>query len=269
MASKLTKSSSDNTLIALQDVLAASVLSGGFSDVIFYIPSRRSASGKTVKTGVLFANSEVLKAASVYFFSLLDGGFSESRGIGRNDKSSQAHPALLDMYDYDDDSDLEDDEVIEKECSIDVKEVSGLFEFADERILTCSRLLYHEAITLQMPKIKKTEYFFAPLTSQGARETLGKVSASRSPYKCSPKSMYRLADKLDLPTLKQKAAMDIQSKLRADNILQELFSKFTSRYPDILEAETTFFCNNYLTPQTMPAIEQKLDEIVENHGSML
>ncbi|KAJ3486470.1 hypothetical protein NLI96_g4230 [Meripilus lineatus] len=47
---------------------------------------------------------------------------------------------------------------------------------------------------------------------------------------CSPKSMYRLAHQLQLTDLKKLAFEDIESKLSAQNIFNELFSSFTARW---------------------------------------
>ncbi|KAI0779800.1 hypothetical protein C8Q74DRAFT_716493 [Fomes fomentarius] len=60
------------------------------------------------------------------------------------------------------------------------------------------------------------------------------------PPSCSPKSMYRLADKYGVKGLKWKAAEDIRSKLTVHDILTELFSPFTVMHPDIIELEMTF-----------------------------
>ncbi|KZT19694.1 hypothetical protein NEOLEDRAFT_935747 [Neolentinus lepideus HHB14362 ss-1] len=56
-------------------------------------------------------------------------------------------------------------------------------------------------------------------------------------YSCSPKSMYRFADMLELDELRQRAFEAIMSNLSKENIIEEVFSKFTSRYPEVLEME--------------------------------
>jgi len=81
---------------------------------------------------------------------------------------------------------------------------------------------------------------FAPLRSQPNVMPKGKadwLANMPQPPQCSPKSMYRLADKYDLKGLRELAKKDIKSKLSEDNILDELFSDFTSRYSEILELE--------------------------------
>ncbi|KZT11403.1 uncharacterized protein LAESUDRAFT_268489 [Laetiporus sulphureus 93-53] len=91
---------------------------------------------------------------------------------------------------------------------------------------------------------------FAPLRSclQSAKAE-GKTAAPplypgvKSPS-CSPKSMYRLADKYDLPELKKLASENIRSQLSAENILDEVFSEFSSRYPEIYQLEVAFLVAN-------------------------
>ncbi|KAJ7018976.1 hypothetical protein C8F04DRAFT_1276837 [Mycena alexandri] len=53
-------------------------------------------------------------------------------------------------------------------------------------------------------------------------------SQCRTPQ-CSAKSMYRLADKLGLDALKASSLFSIKADLSIENIIQQVFSKFTSR----------------------------------------
>ncbi|EIW63025.1 uncharacterized protein TRAVEDRAFT_43329 [Trametes versicolor FP-101664 SS1] len=75
---------------------------------------------------------------------------------------------------------------------------------------------------------------FAPLTSQRA------PYPTRSPFEpppCSPKSMYRLADKYGIDALKALALDDLKNKTTRHNILLELFSPFTFTYSEVQDAE--------------------------------
>ncbi|KAH9938932.1 hypothetical protein B0H21DRAFT_52231 [Amylocystis lapponica] len=72
---------------------------------------------------------------------------------------------------------------------------------------------------------------FAPLLSQGPTTRKEQVTWQTElprPPRCSPKSMYRLADKYDILELKRLAKAGIEERLSEYNILQELFSPFTS-----------------------------------------
>ncbi|KAI0675036.1 hypothetical protein C8Q78DRAFT_1112763 [Trametes maxima] len=81
---------------------------------------------------------------------------------------------------------------------------------------------------------------FLPLKSQGRSATIADVQDTSEPPACSPKSMYRMAMKYDSTELKALAISDIQSKLSTRNILEELFSRFTSRYPEIQTMQLDF-----------------------------
>ncbi|PWN20564.1 hypothetical protein BCV69DRAFT_299046 [Microstroma glucosiphilum] len=67
------------------------------------------------------------------------------------------------------------------------------------------------------------------------------------PTACSAKSMYRLADKLNLTDLKSRAHQHIATHLDSMNIVWEAFSSFTCRYPDILKIEVDYLLRNWKT----------------------
>ncbi|KAH7906111.1 hypothetical protein BJ138DRAFT_1105428 [Hygrophoropsis aurantiaca] len=78
---------------------------------------------------------------------------------------------------------------------------------------------------------------------------------------CSPKSMYRLAKRLGISTLETSALAAIEEHLSKKNILDELFSKFTSKYPVILEMEMRILMENRSQPevtQAFPGMIQKI-----------
>ncbi|EIW63019.1 uncharacterized protein TRAVEDRAFT_34275 [Trametes versicolor FP-101664 SS1] len=82
---------------------------------------------------------------------------------------------------------------------------------------------------------------FAPLRSQGL--PFAPMDLDDDPSQlpiCSPKSVYRLAIKYGNKELEQLAGNDIASKLSTQNALTELFSRFTSRHPQIQEMELNF-----------------------------
>jgi hypothetical protein len=88
---------------------------------------------------------------------------------------------------------------------------------------------------------------FAPLRSQGTKSSNTSAQSTldeyHSPPPCSPKSMYRVADRFGLDDLKKKAEQDIRSKLTSENILTELYSTFTSSYDKISQMEISFACD--------------------------
>ncbi|KAJ7160673.1 hypothetical protein C8R43DRAFT_1105253 [Mycena crocata] len=66
----------------------------------------------------------------------------------------------------------------------------------------------------------------------------------RSP-RCSAKSMYRLADKFGLDELKAVSLSAINQRLSRTNIMHEVFSRFTSIYPEVQDIEVEFLRNNF------------------------
>lgn len=65
------------------------------------------------------------------------------------------------------------------------------------------------------------------------------------PAPCSAKSMYRLADKLQIPELKKRAQQELENNLTVDNIVWEVFSGFNSQFPAIRKMETDFLLKHW------------------------
>ncbi|KAH6912805.1 hypothetical protein BKA70DRAFT_1397844 [Coprinopsis sp. MPI-PUGE-AT-0042] len=65
------------------------------------------------------------------------------------------------------------------------------------------------------------------------------------PEPCSAKAVYRVADKIDIPELKERASQHIMKSLTVDNIAYEVFSPFSAIFEDIRKVEITFFLNHW------------------------
>ncbi|KAF8195411.1 hypothetical protein BJ912DRAFT_956877 [Pholiota molesta] len=61
------------------------------------------------------------------------------------------------------------------------------------------------------------------------------------PAPCSAKSIYRIADRLDLTELKERAAEHITKSLTVENIAYEVFSPFAAAFETIRKVEIDFF----------------------------
>ncbi|KAL4080742.1 hypothetical protein J3A83DRAFT_4084952 [Scleroderma citrinum] len=68
---------------------------------------------------------------------------------------------------------------------------------------------------------------------------------SAQPPPCSAKAVYRLADKLGLLELKERAYQYIQKSLSVDNIPYEVFSPFSAAFPDIRRVQVHFFLEHW------------------------
>jgi hypothetical protein len=68
-----------------------------------------------------------------------------------------------------------------------------------------------------------------------------------APFPCSPKSLYRIADKLDLQQIKDQAFEAIKASLTAENVASELFSSFASLFPEVRKAEMAYLLEHWDT----------------------
>jgi len=65
------------------------------------------------------------------------------------------------------------------------------------------------------------------------------------PAPCSAKAAYRVADRLDLGELKERAAQHIFKSLTVDNIALEVFSPFAAAFDEIRKVEINFFLTHW------------------------
>jgi hypothetical protein len=95
---------------------------------------------------------------------------------------------------------------------------------------------------------------FANLRSQSTSD----VTLQQRPH-CSPKSMYQLARKLQNEPLSQLAFRALETKLSATNILDEAFSKFTSRHDAIREMEIALLLQHRSAPTVLQGLPAKIN----------
>ncbi|EAU85915.2 hypothetical protein CC1G_02938 [Coprinopsis cinerea okayama7 len=93
----------------------------------------------------------------------------------------------------------------------------------------------------QLPGAKRTE---APASraewiAEWVKEFPGR------PEPCSAKAVYRVADKIDIPELKERAAQHIVKSLTVHNIAYEVFSPFSAVFDEIRKVEINFFLNHW------------------------
>ncbi|KIM91953.1 hypothetical protein PILCRDRAFT_105901 [Piloderma croceum F 1598] len=98
---------------------------------------------------------------------------------------------------------------------------------------------------------------FLPLKSQ----TSSSLFIPPNTIACSPKSMYRLATKMGLHNLKVLALSSIAEGLSKQNIVEEAFSTFTSRYPAIMEMEMDVLYRHYSSPEVLEAFPAKMEKV--------
>lgn len=244
------------TLSLLERALKESLHSPTFLDVKFFAFSRRSYGPDDVvrvdKPQHVLAMSSVLKKVD-YFDKLLSNGFAES-----NDRTSldAGFPGdkdpYTDEYDYESDSDLEEDgESVDEETDATPpqrrsgkgREMSAPSGPGAQRKGQCQLIIIKDAAYYTWRAFIFYLYFgkvhFLPLRSQDdqkrAEELVQALGDPEAIPPSSPKSMYRLAEKYGITELQNLAFEAIRAQLTAKNIVREVFSRFTSRYDKVRE----------------------------------
>lgn len=111
---------------------------------------------------------------------------------------------------------------------------------------------------------------FSPLKSQGQPRAHVEGPNPSTLCPCSPKSMYRLGCKVRLDSVRDKAFRAIRDSLNADNILQELSSTFTSKYPAILQMQVQVLIQHIASVpviQNMPSLIRRIVDSQLPHGA--
>ncbi|KAI0826425.1 hypothetical protein BC629DRAFT_1587220 [Irpex lacteus] len=262
--STITNTQMDKTKL-MQAAIRSSLNDGLFIDTKFYAFSRRRSTGVVDKPRPLYVNSNLIRGGSKDLGSLLGNDFKEAklvqtlRGPFPTDR-----PSFTEDYYNDSDSDLEDDSDTEVHSgSKDGRSTSTLAETAESESRIARDEPHTQPISLDgtehdnygrvivVPDVAFTtlrafmlwlctgDLAFSRLKSQTTRLGAFDVMASET-FDCSPKSMYRLADKWGVQELQKKALGDIRSKLSRENIMHELLSFVTSTYPEVRDMEITF-----------------------------
>ncbi|KAI6102995.1 hypothetical protein F5141DRAFT_243248 [Pisolithus sp. B1] len=94
-------------------------------------------------------------------------------------------------------------------------------------------------------------------------------SASQVP-KCSAKSMYRLATKLNIDELRDRAFASICSNVDESNLLEELASGFTGRHPAVLEMELDLLLQKIASAhivEGLPKLMARISQKELSHGA--
>ncbi|KAI0645432.1 hypothetical protein C8Q79DRAFT_911621 [Trametes meyenii] len=254
----------------LRSALLASASGVPFEDVKFYAFSRRSASGLVDTPMPLLANSAHIRKASSHFDYLLTQGFAESGVMDMDGPYPSTRPNSTEDYVYDSDSDLEDERVQDeatrlgglsdedsskpslgptkvprgsRSSAVSVPQLTGNSDGGKPG--RTGRVVFIDDFAYKTWKafifyayLGETELSFAPLQSE-QKPCPPQPGPDSAPI-CSPKSMYRLAEKYDIAPLKKLAADEIKKRLSPSNILEEVFSDFSSLYPELRTMEVEY-----------------------------
>ncbi|KAF7789945.1 hypothetical protein EIP86_000893 [Pleurotus ostreatoroseus] len=220
--------------------MVTSLSTGVFCDSVYWLYSRRVADGKI----------GVLKAVHACNRFLLDK-LLELSSVA---KTAQRVDYETDAYSYDEDSDIEDDE----------------FDCVGNNFVTAEGKRQDSGGKGSLTDLSGKGYAVPDFAAKTKAGPLVKVFGGAKldgpgPCfpRCSPKSMYRLAAKLHVDQLKTRAKKEIERQLSATNIVEEVFSRFSSSYPEILSMELDFLYKNATMSQVMPAIRDKLRRVTD------
>lgn len=107
---------------------------------------------------------------------------------------------------------------------------------------------------------------FAPLKSEGLDvykefSKSHKTEKSASSTSCSCKSVFRVAKQMEMKDLQMLALDHLRSRLTVTNIVEEIFSKFTSQYEEAMKIELEVLARNWDKIKGTPRFEQKVHEV--------
>ncbi|CAK5279701.1 unnamed protein product [Mycena citricolor] len=212
-------------------------------DIKFYAFSRRDRSQPQSR-----APPPSLPIFELIYRTFVSGhGFSES--VPCDLDIDQPSESTFDEYSYELDSDLDSDQEIDaapppKTMKIEAEKADTAGRFARRGRVVVVKDTAYKTLKALLMYLYTGEIHFRSLRSNP--EPAEASSRVQGPI-CSPKSMYRLADKLQLglDELKMLSQARISASLAESNILEEVFSSFTSTYPVIQELEVGILTSNF------------------------
>ncbi|KAL1748592.1 hypothetical protein HDZ31DRAFT_29305 [Schizophyllum fasciatum] len=251
-----------------KSICEATLAGVDINDVEFVLPARKRLDKVTALKAV-YGNREVLQGVSPYLDTLLfDDNFAEGtpREFGRYQAST------LHSFDYESDSDIEEEpeeesvpgeqarsstsehnDIPEQEEDsrhqarptgvVALSSTPGSFQERKDdtdfkrrtgRVVCVDGFAYQTWKSL-IYYLYTGKVAFRPLRS--LQDDAPSSSETQSLGVCSPKSMYRVAHMLEMPELQALCLKNIEYQLSADIIVQEAFSVFTSRYPEVSKME--------------------------------
>ncbi|KAG6824374.1 hypothetical protein H0H92_007063 [Tricholoma furcatifolium] len=263
---------------SLRSVLTNSLCGGVLGDMQFCLFTRRGGYDSVTGLDTVFANSTLLH------------GHSEP--LDKPDKvlveDLLRKPHYV-PYDYSSDSDLEDDDDTD---STDFEEYynevdlwvppyvstvmsppgdSGkTYASRDLNLKDGQSVIFIQDVAFQTWKTLvhylqtgSGEIIFNALRSSPREGTLNKATGnSDDPPSCSPKSMYRLASKLESEKLMKTSLAALGHSLSKDNILEEVFSDFTSLYPEVQKIELDLLVSFLKEPAFVQELLGKMKTVI-------
>ncbi|KAG2143602.1 hypothetical protein DEU56DRAFT_979293 [Suillus clintonianus] len=187
------------------------------------------------------------------------------------------------LSESDDDDDDDDDILIVADIRSEIDTIASLPQAATStasapihhksQVINCRNILVRDTAFRTLKALLLYLYtdkiVFSRLKSQGPLG-VDVEAPNHNMWPCSPKSMYRLASKVRLDSLRDQAFCVIRSSLDAGNILQELSSSLTSKYPAILQMQVEVLLQHIASVnviQNIPVLVKKIADSRLPHGA--
>ncbi|KAF5359477.1 hypothetical protein D9756_003556 [Leucocoprinus leucothites] len=267
-----------NAAAALQQSLEAA----SFVDSKFYLFSSKLR-GRPARPRAVFAKSTLLIDRSAYLRDLLSEMTPENSTPCdlREDVIEEINKLDADAFDYEHDSDLEDDTEDVDGPTINGEKITPtsqsplattprgqpskqqskpLGHVQDGRAFAINGTAYKTWKAFVYYTYTNKIHFNELKSQRGGVSSTSSADFTPGPndVSCSPKSMYRFADSANISKLKSMAKAAILKGLSELNIVTELFSVFTSRYREIIELEVDFLLKNFTED-----VENQFDDMLQ------
>ncbi|KAG2146422.1 uncharacterized protein EDB93DRAFT_1149076 [Suillus bovinus] len=280
--------------------LEQSLKTGTSFDIVFQAYTRRLSLGKVTKPTPIYASTAVLQTTLPGF----SGGDLDMTSLFELSEGDTLPVTSLGSYEYDSDSDLDDDEFVtdnnnptpvNNELHEDTTDTGSISSFSsieadlqeqlnnrplfvkDVRtapVLSRENLKRGSRVVLVKGVAWKTWHAFIYYCYTGF-VNFGNLQSQNEPDKqgrsedgpphCSPKSMYQLARKLNDESLSQLALKAIETRLSAANILDEAFSNFTSRHDAVRVMEIALLLKYRNASEVMQGLPAKMEAVARGN----
>ncbi|KAG1890340.1 hypothetical protein F4604DRAFT_659332 [Suillus subluteus] len=280
--------------------LEQSLKTGISFDIVFQAYTRRLSLGKVTRPIPIYASTAVLQTNLPDF----SGGDLDLSSLFELSEGDALPFTSLESYEYDSDSDLDDDDFVKNNNNptpvdngshgdtTDTASISsfssieaGLQEQPGNRpllledvgmvpVVIGENLKRGSRVVLVKGVAWKTWHAFiyycytgivnfANLRSQRTPDEQSRLEDG--PPHCSPKSMYQLAKKLNNEPLSLLAFKAIETRLSTANILDEAFSKFTSRHDAVRVMETALLLKHRNASEVLQGLPAKMEAVASGN----
>ncbi|KAG2750741.1 hypothetical protein P692DRAFT_20831644 [Suillus brevipes Sb2] len=283
--------------------LEQSLKTGTSFDIVFQVYSRRLSLSKVTRPIPIYASTAVLQATLPDF----SGGDLDLSSLFELSEGDTLPFTSRENYEFDSDSDLDDEHnnnttPVNNESHEDTADTgsissfssieAGLQEQLDSQpfllgdirmvpVVISENLKRGSRVVIVKGVAWKTWHAFIYYCYTGivnfanlrSQSTADEQSRLEGPPHCSPKSMYQLARKLNNEPLSRLALKAIESRLSAANVLDEAFSKFTSRHDAVRALEIALLLKHRNESEVVQGLPAKMEAVargnIPNAGQVL